>query len=324
MIFAYICLNITSMNNKKILIGFALLLMSAFGFGQTTKKQVVIVTGVRFAYPLVQKWIDDYNQLNPDVQIIIEARGTTDPGQFDILVEAYEQDEAIRKTREYAYVARYAVVPVANAKSEFAKVYESKGMNAQLVKQLYFEDLFSDAEKEERILAPFTTYTRLQKAGAPSVFAQTYGFQQKDIKGKAIAGSDEHLLKAILRDSTAISYLPISLAYDLNTRQALHGIRVLPVDLNANGKVSDDEKIVGNLDDLIGKIEGAGEKEVKGLASGYLHLSVPKQGASEDAVDFIRYVIDNGSASLRQFGYVLPDEAHVDKSKFKPLATIKK
>lgn len=311
------------MNSKKIFIGLLLLLASTGLYSQTVKKQVVIVTGVRFSYPLVQKWIDEYNEVNPDVQIIIEARGSADPSQYDILIEAYEQDEAIRKNREYAYIARYAVVPVANSKSEFAKVYGQKGLNAQVVKQLFFEDIFADAEKAEKITAPFTTYTRLQKAGAPLVFANTYGFQQKDIKGKAIAGSDEHLLKSILRDSTAISYLPISLVYDLNTRKPLEGIAVLPVDLNDNGKVSDDEKITAGLDEVIQKIETASPKDIKGLAVGYLHLSVPSQGASEEAVDFIRYVIDNGSRSLHQFGYVLPEESKVDKSKFKPLATIK-
>ena len=155
------------------------------------------------------------------------------------------------------------------------------------------------------------------------MFANTYGFEQKDIKGKAIAGSDEHLLKSILRDSTAISYLPISLVYDLNTRKPLEGITVLPVDLNDNGKVADDEKITAGLDEVIQKIETASPKDIKGLAVGYLHLSVPSQGASEEAVDFIRYVIDNGGRSLHQFGYVLPEESKVDKSKFKPLATIK-
>jgi phosphate transport system substrate-binding protein len=312
------------MNSKKLFFGLLLLLASTAAFSQTAKRQVVIVTGVRFAYPLVQKWIDDYNQVNPDVQIIIEARGSADPGKYDILIEAYEQDEAVRKTREYAYVARYAVVPVANSKSEFAKVYGAKGLNAQIVKQLFFEDIFADAEKAEKINAPFTAYTRLQKAGAPSVFANTYGFEQKDIKGKAIAGSDEHLLKSILRDSTAISYLPISLVYDLNARKPLEGITVLPVDLNDNGKVADDEKITAELDKVIEKIETGSAKDIKGLAVGYLHLSVPREGASEEAVDFIRYVIDNGSSSLHQFGYVLPEDSKVDKSKFKPLATIKR
>src|SRR4051812_13520749 len=33
--------------------------------------KVIVITGTRFAYPLIQKWIDDYNQANPDIQIII-------------------------------------------------------------------------------------------------------------------------------------------------------------------------------------------------------------------------------------------------------------
>src|SRR5687767_6119919 len=64
------------------------------------EQNVVVITGNRFSYPLIQKWIDDYNQVNPNVQIIIESRGTNDPAQYDILVEAYEQDEAVRETRE--------------------------------------------------------------------------------------------------------------------------------------------------------------------------------------------------------------------------------
>ena len=50
-------------------------------------QQVVKITGVRFAYPLVQKWIDSFNKEYPDVQIIIEPRGSADPSS-DILIEA--------------------------------------------------------------------------------------------------------------------------------------------------------------------------------------------------------------------------------------------
>lgn len=56
------------------------------------QNKIVAITGVRFAYPLVQKWIDDYNKINPDIQIIIEHRGTNDPAKYDILIEAYEPD----------------------------------------------------------------------------------------------------------------------------------------------------------------------------------------------------------------------------------------
>src|SRR5688572_5623603 len=86
----------------------------------TVKKnqKYVVITGVRFAYPLVQKWIDDYNKENSEVQIIIESRGTADPAKYDILIEAYDKDVELLKSREYVYIARYAVLPVANDKSE--------------------------------------------------------------------------------------------------------------------------------------------------------------------------------------------------------------
>lgn len=283
------------------------------------KKQVVIVTGVRFSYPLVQRWIDDYNRLSPDVQVIIESRGSNDPKQYDILIEAYEQSEEIQKNRAYAYVARYAVLPVANSQSEFAKKYGEKGLNEELIRQLFFNDLFADADKVQKIKEPFTVYTRLQKAGAPSVFANTYGFEQKDIAGKAIAGSDEHLLKAILRDSTAISYLPLSLVFQASGKPVTL-LTVLPVDLNGNGKVSDDEKFP-DLTTAIEKIEAAGNKEIKNLAIGYLHLSVLKDGTTPEAADFLKYVVENGNNVLHEFGYLKPEESKVDRNTFKTVAS---
>lgn len=163
--------------------------------GARKQGKVVVITGTRFAYPLIQKWIDEYNQINPSVQIIIESRGTSDPSNYDVLAEAYEQDDAVKKNREYLYLARYAILPVANSKSSFAKTYAEKGITKDLINQLFFHDMFADKDNEQRIKTPYTIYTRLQKAGAPIVFTKYFGYQQKDIKGKAIAGSDEHLLK---------------------------------------------------------------------------------------------------------------------------------
>jgi phosphate transport system substrate-binding protein len=171
---------------------------AAGGDGRAGAQKVVIVTGVRFSYKLVQRWIDEYNKVNPDVQIVIESRGSSDPGNFDVLAEVYEHAEALKQTREYIYVGRYAVVPVAKSGSEFADIYEKKGLTKNLIQQVYFHNLFADKEDKEDVKAPFTVYTRMQKAGVPSVFANYFGFEQKDINGKGIAGSDEHLLKALI------------------------------------------------------------------------------------------------------------------------------
>ena len=151
-------------------------------------QKVVVITGARFTYPLIQEWIDTYNKTNPESQIIIEQRGSNDPSKYDILVEVYEQDEAVKGTRDYLYIGRYAVLPVANTASAFAKTYGDKGLNKELIQQLFFNNLFADKEEEREIKSPYTVYTRLQKAGVPVVYANYFGFQKKDIKGKQNAG----------------------------------------------------------------------------------------------------------------------------------------
>jgi phosphate transport system substrate-binding protein len=279
------------------------------------ENKVVAITGVRFAYPLVQKWIDDYNKTNPDVQIIIESRGTSDPAQYDILIEAYEPDAEIKKKRDYVYIGRYAIIPVANSLSAFSKVYAKKGLNEDLIKQLFFHDIFSDKNKQEEIKSPFTVYTRLQKAGAPITFTKYFGYEQKDIRGKAIAGSDEHLLKAVLRDSTGVSYFPLNLIYDHATGKPNSGLTVLPVDLNGNGKVSDDEKFYDDLSTVIPRLEEKSQKDTHNIPVEYLNLSVDKNGSSPEAVAFLQWVIKNGQNDLHTFGFLKPEQARLEKEK---------
>jgi ABC-type phosphate transport system substrate-binding protein len=290
--------------------------------GQSNKQtKIVLITGTRFTYPLIQKWIDDYSKVNPLVQVIIEPRGTTDPSRYDIMVEVYEQDEEIKKNREYLYVARYAILPVANSKSEFARFYQEKGINQDLISQLFFHDLYSDKKKEQEIKAPYTIYTRLQKAGAPIFFTKYFGYEQKDIRGKAIAGSDEHLLKAILRDSTGVSYLPLTLIYDHASRKPVPGLTVLPVDLNGNGRVSTDEKFYDDLTGVLARLEGADSRDIHTLPVGYVHFSVNKLNASAEAVEFLKWVMANGQNDLHDFGYLNPGASGSENQKFEQFAS---
>jgi phosphate transport system substrate-binding protein len=279
----------------------------------TATQKVVIVTGARFSYKLVQKWIDEYNEANPNIQIIIEARGSADPSHYDILAEVYDQNPEIKKDREYIYVGRYAILPVATSSSAFAKTYSDKGLTTELINQIFFHDIFADKEKSAKIKDPYTVYTRLQKAGAPIVFTKYFGYEQKDIKGKAIAGSDEHLLKALLRDTTGITYLPIPLIYDQSTQKPVAGLTVLPVDLNDNGRVNDEEKFYQSLPEVLEHLESKEAKDIKNIPIEYLHLSINRGNASEEAISFLKWVNENGAKDLHDFGYLKPEAKRSEK-----------
>jgi ABC-type phosphate transport system substrate-binding protein len=289
--------------------------------GDPPIQKVVVVTGARFSYKLVEKWIDDYNKVNPNIQIVVESRGSADPLKYDILAEVYEHEETIKKGREYLNVARYAILPVATSKSSFAKIYTDKGLTTELINQIFFHDIFADKEKQKPIKAPFTVYTRLQKAGVPAVFSKYFGHEQKNINGSGIAGADAHLLKALLRDSTGVTYLPLPLIYSELTGKPIEGLSVLPVDFNGNGKVSEDEKFYEDLNKVIEHLEAAEPRNIKNIPIEYLHLSVDKQNASPEAIDFLKWVNENGQTDLHEFGYLKPEPKHFEKEKFNDFAS---
>lgn len=290
--------------------------------GKDPSQKVVVVTGVRFSYKLVEKWIDEYSKVNPSVQIVVEARGSNDPAKYDILAEIYEHPSDIKDTRAYVTVGRYAVFPVANTSSSFAKVYAQEGLTKQHIVQLFFHDIFADKEKEKTIKAPYTVYTRLQKAGVPMVFSKYFGYEQKDIKGNGIAGADTHLVKALLRDSTGITYCATPVIFQTNGK-LVDGLTVIPVDLNGNGKISDDEKFANEFDKVIEKLENAEPGTIKNIPIDYLHLSIDKENASAEAIDFLKWVNEHGQKDLHAFGFLLPEPKKVQKEKFNDFASKK-
>ena len=281
---------------------------------ERTQNKIVAITGVRFTYPLVQKWIDDYNKINPDVQVIIESRGTNDPTKYDILIEAYEPDADKKASRDYLYIGRYAVLPAANSHSAFSKTYSVKGLNRDFIKQLFFHDIFASKSDQATVKAPYVVYTRLQKAGAPIIFSKHFGYQQKDIHGKAIAGADEHLLKALLRDSIGLSYLPLNLLFD-QAGKPVEGATILPVDLNGNNKVSEEEKFYSDLAIIIQRLEERKQDEINNVPIEYLNVSIDKNSSNPEAIAFLKWILQNGQNDLHAFGFLKPEQARLEKEK---------
>jgi ABC-type phosphate transport system substrate-binding protein len=297
-----------------IIASYFLILLASAVWAQQTPSNKVVITGVRFAYPLVEKWIKDYKEVSPQTEIVIESRTTTDPAKYDLLIEAYEPEPSVKETREYLYLARYALLPIANSNSAFAKAYGEKGLTNELIKQIYFHDILADKSEAKSIQAPFTIYTRLQKAGAPTTFAQYFGYTQQNIKGKAIAGADEHLIKALQKDSTAISYSTPSLLYDLKTRHLISGVKIIPVDLDGNNKVNDSERIYSDLDAALLVLE---QDDIKNVPIGDLHISISKINERPEALKFLLWIIQNSQDDLHSFGYLKPDQKRFEHEKEK-------
>lgn len=113
----------------------------------------------------------------------------------------------------------------------------------------------------------------------------------------------------MLRDTEGVSFLPISLIYDVNSREINEGLALLPFDLDGNNRISDDERLRGDLDELIATIESAEPRSVKHLPVADIHLSVDKSRAHPEALAFLRWVSEQGHTALHAYGFLLPEGA---------------
>ncbi len=298
----------------KILI---LVIIYSNSFAQTAQNGKVLITGTRFTYPLVEKWISEFKIKYPDVEVKILPRGLVTPDSGNIVINAHKLlPNEVKQGYTTINISKYALLPVANANNPLINEY-AKGLREKDIKDLFFEkDIFESTGKEKKKKNKFqpTIYTREQKACAPTTFASHYGFTQDNIIGKGVSGDDKHLINAILKDSSGLTYNVPVFIYDLTSRKVKPGIKVIPLDLNENGKLDADENIYENLDELIAGLES--EKHTA-IPVEYVNISYPKviNSDNNNLKLFINYILNEGQQFNHQFGFIDFDQKTLAKQK---------
>ncbi|MCS7004081.1 MAG: substrate-binding domain-containing protein [Cytophagales bacterium] len=219
----------------------------------------IIITGTRFTYSLIERWAEAFCAQYPQVRIRIIPRGAINADSAHLIINAHKlHPEEIRGGDYVINVARYAILPIANANHPLLAEWTKKPLKTKTLQQLYFKkyDIFSEEEESKKSKKEYkpTVYTRAQKACAPLTFARYYGFQQEDIFGKLIGGDDKYLITAIEKDTNGITFSPVSIMFDLKTRRIRPTIAAIPMDFNENGKLDEDENF-SSLDELLKRLE---------------------------------------------------------------------
>jgi phosphate transport system substrate-binding protein len=260
----------------------------------------------------VEKWIEEFKKSNPTASIRILTRGAANADSANLIINAHElTSEEIRPGYSVVNLGRYVLLPVANIKNVPIQPYVEKGIKVKDLKRLFFdkfdpyaseEEIQAKSKKLNALASQINIYTRQQKACAPTTFAKNYGFEQVDIVGKQIAGDDKHLIQAVLKDTNGVTYNNLGFVYDRNTRKVVDHLKVVPIDLNNNGKLDENENFYGNLDVLISKLENEADKDIP---VGYVNISFPKQIAAEsNTAKFLNWVLENGQKFNHEYGFL--------------------
>ena len=284
-------------------------------FGQDKLSGQLSISGAFALYPMAVKWSEEFRKLHPDVRIDISAggagKGIADAlsGMVDVGMASREiYPEEINRGAFPVAVTKDAVVAVVSQQNQMLDEILKKGLKKDAGNNIWLTGKFTSWAQAfgTKSGAPIHIYTRSDACGAAEMWAKFFGKKQEDLLGVGVFG-DPGLAQAVKRDPVGIGYNNLGYAYDANTRQQVKGLRVIPLDLNNNGKIDDDENFYNNMDELIkaistGKYPSPPSRDLYFVCKGN-----PKN--NKLLTTFLKWVLTDGQKYVNVAGYIeLPKE----------------
>lgn len=269
----------------------------------------VVVSGEPIAEALVKQWILDYNK-NTAGNITFNAKAKNS----DLTIQFIDSEKPNEDLKHFL-IAKVAIVPIAKSNSSIVLELKKKGLDNNRLKALYFDDFLESTDKDDFLNIPHQVYTRLGDSGVPAIFAKAFGYDTSNFKGNGIGGNDFHVLDAMKHDDNAVSFNALNILYDVETRHSLSEFTMLPVDLDGNDKVSEDELVYENLDAILDKLQSLKPKDLHNIPIVDLQLVVNIKESNHETLNFLNWILENGQESLNTYGFLQPDTETLQKER---------
>ena len=285
----------------------------------TNSSSVRYVKAPRFARPLIEKWITEYEKTQPGVEFRI-AKGNQSQGNIDLNVVFDNHDTKPEDFSHIIYFGEFAVLPITASGSEAAKVLEGKHLNSKKLKQLYFlNDDFDEDVKKIKQFEKLVIYSGSNASSVASSFAHNFGEESSNFRGKRISGDDLFLNTALSKDPLGVSFNALPNIFDLKSRHIKDNLTIIGIDVKKNLEKNFSDK--ATLDELILALENSKVSEV----------AVEKIGVSyneaDDAINqFLNWVLTAGTKYNHEYGLLNLDNklAQVQIEKVKTEFTAQK
>jgi len=292
----------------------AILLATGAGAGRAEikgeeLKGTITMSGAWALYPMVVKWAEEFRKIHPKVRIDIGAGGAG-KGMADSLAKVVDigmvsrdiYPEEIKKGAWWVSVTRDAVVPTVNENNPVVENLLAHGVNKEKFIDIWITGKTKkwDEVSESEVPHSISVYTRSDACGAAQTWAKYLGGKQEDLTGVGVYG-DPGLAEAVRRDVLGIGFNNINYAYDVKTRQQVQGIRVLPIDINGNGKIDGDEDFYNTRDEIVSAIA---EGKYPSPPARDLHFVSQGRPEGKAVKEFIRWVLTDGQKYVHESGYI--------------------
>ena len=291
-----------------------LLLFSTVNFqntnGQEKLSGQISISGAFALYPMTVKWAEEFRKINPSVRIDISAggagKGISDAlsGMVEIgMVSREIYPEEIKNGAFPIAVTKDAVVAVVSELNPALNEILSKGLKTDAGNNIWITGKYSTWAQafNTKTTAPIHVYTRSDACGAAEMWAKFFGKKQEDLLGVGVFG-DPGLAQAVKKDPLGIGFNNIGYAYDASTKQQVKGLKVVPLDLNNNGKIDPDENFYNSLNDLIAAIASGKYPSPPARELYFVVKGNPKN--NKVLTEFIKWVLTDGQRFVHEAGYI--------------------
>lgn len=278
----------------------------------------ITVSGAWALYPMMVRWAEEFQKIHPAVRFDISAGGAG-KGMADALAGAVDVGMVSREiyppeVEKGAFgiaVAKDAVFPTVSEQNPVWEELYEMGLTQEIFTGIYVNGqitTWGQAVGREDITDPIHVFTRSDAAGAPATWAAYLDGQQEDLLGVGVYG-DPGLLDAVIKDPLGIGYNNLNYVYEADTGQPVPGVRIIPIDVNGNGRVEPDE------------IYDTKAQAVEAVATGHYpspparELYLVTHGQPGGLVKtFIEWVLLDGQRYLGEAGYVALPQPTIDES----------
>ncbi|MHC1704712.1 MAG: PstS family phosphate ABC transporter substrate-binding protein [Tenuifilaceae bacterium] len=281
---------------------------------QSKLKGEISISGAFALYPMTVKWAEEFRKINPDVRIDISAGGAG-KGIADALSDMVDIGMVSREiypeeTKKGAFaisVTKDAVIPIISASNPLLSKILTIGLKKDVAKEIWVTGNFKKWTQAFGIKSTLSlhVYSRSDACGAAEMWAKYLGKKQEDLVGVGVFG-DPGLAQAVKRDALGIGFNNIGYIYDAKTKKQISGIRVLPLDLNNNGKIDPDENFYDSIHDLVNAIE---TNKYPSPPARDLYFVTKGKPQNKAAIEFIKWILSDGQKFVHDAGYIsLPKE----------------
>jgi phosphate transport system substrate-binding protein len=266
------------------------------------------VMGSQTLYPLMVKWaslfVKDHPAVNIDVRGTYSSIGLQNllDGKTDIaMVSRPLTNEEKANGLWCAPVALDAVVPVICFNNSQIQTLVMKGLSKEKLKQVFtgkisnWGQLTGKASKDKIVV-----YIESDSSGTAATMNAFLGIKPGEAKGTKATSGDQ-MIKYIASAPAGIGYCSIMNAYNIKTGFRKDGIYILPIDINADGVVQDNEQIFDKFSQISNAVSTG---KLSKPPARDLYLVTKTKPTDKLIKAFISWALTIGQNYTEELGYI--------------------